>query len=266
MSSPPSENPEVESQPEQLSARPGIFDWLFPLMHFVIGATAVSLSASDELSRGRVAYSGAVWRVVLALIGVALMFFAVRAVIRATSGASLKLTADLRRARMNGTIIGAIAAFLVLAALVAPFGDATVRFQSWAKPFFAAGGIYLLLLALMVQWNPTKTIRRQRVDAGEGVPGSARIVRASDTGVSINDAPQVKIDLEMTVDGRSYPASDKIVMERAKLALLIPGSTMDVLVDRVDPNIFHIDWDSWKPPAAMTADATGPPSSANREF
>jgi hypothetical protein len=241
----------ADSQAEEIPNRSGAPGLLFTVMHLAIGLVALMLAGSEDFAAGKADFSNTSWRVVLGFIGATLTFLAARSVVRTlNSSETVKLTASLRhRARVNGLIVGDIGAFLFLAAVVTPLGDATISFQSWAKPFFAVGGIYLVLLALLIQWDPTKSIRRQRVEKGQGQPGTARILRANDTGTSVNDAPQVKIDFQISIGGRDYEASDKIVMQRAKLALLIPGSTVNVLVDRVDPNIFHIDWDSWKAPS-----------------
>ena len=246
-----------DQQGEELPARSGFAGWLFAFVHLALGVSAIALAMSTDFADGRADFSSSAWKVVLALLGAALTFLAARSVVRTLSGQPVRLTRDLaHRAHINGLIVGAVGAFFFLAAVVRPFGDLTVAFGSWAKPLFAVGGVYLVLLALAVQWDPTRSIRRQRVESGEGIPGTARLLRANDTGVSVNDAPQVKIDFEITFDGRVEQASDKIVMQRAKLALLVPGSTVNVLVDRADPTIFHIDWDSWQPPAQMRVGQT----------
>lgn len=236
---------------EEMPARSGAGGWLFVLLHLAVGGVSLGLALSEDWAAGKAEFSGDAWRGVLALVGAGLTFLALRAAVRTVQGRSPKLTPALhRRARNRGRVLILAGAGLFTMALVAPVADVTISFSGWAKPFYAGAGVYLTLMGLAFQWNPTRTIREQRVRAGEGRPGIARIVRAGDTGVSINDAPQVKIDFEIEVGGRTHLTSDKIVMERAKLALLIPGSTVNVLVDRVDPNVFHVDWDSWKPPAS----------------
>jgi hypothetical protein len=160
------------------------------------------------------------------------------------------LTAELhRRGKVRGKILLGIGIALFAMAAIAPVGDATIEFVGWTKLAYIAAAVLFVVQGLVFQWNPTRYIRQQRVRQGQGRPGVARIVSASDTGASVNDAPQVKIQFELEVGGQTHMVSDKILMERAKLALLIPGATVNVLVDKVDPNVFHVDWDSWKPPA-----------------
>ncbi len=245
----------IASDYEELPARSGPGGWLLTLVHLALGGVAIALAVSEEFAAGKAAFSSDAWRLVLGLIGGTLAFFAVRGIVRKLNDDRPKLTPELHeRARRKGWVLVVVGASLVVVSLYQDVGEMSVSFSSWAKPFFVAGGAYLMLLGLAFQWNPTKTIRRQRVARGEGVRGTASIVRAGDTGVTVNEAPQVNITFDIEVNGRRHQVRDRIVMERAKLALLIPGSTVDVLVDRVDPSIFHVYWDSWKPPAPTTSD------------
>lgn len=239
----------AHAQFEEIPARSGSGGYLFALMHLALGAVTLALAIDDGFARGKATFKSDAWRFVFALVGATLAFLAVRAVVRAVRDERPQLTAALHRrgARWGRVLVGLGVAFFVLA-VVGPVGDATVDLSSWTVPFYVCGAVYLVVMGLVLQWNPTRFIRQQRVAKGQGRPGVARIVTAGDTGVSVNDAPQVKIDFELEVGGQTHLVSDKIVMERAKLALLIPGSTVDVLVDQVDPSVFHIDWNSWKGP------------------
>ena len=234
---------------EEMPARSGGGGWFLALVHLAIGGVALGLAVSEDFAEGKAAFASDAWRIVLGAVGAILTFLALRGIARAVAGQTRKLTPDLyKRAKRNGKILLVVGFCLALAATYGDVGEATVAFHSWTRPFFIVGGLYLMLLGLTFQWNPTRTIRQQRVKRGEGRPGVARLLHANDTGMSVNDAPQVKIDFEVDVGGTVHRVSDKIVMQRAHLALLIPGSTVNVLVDKVDPNVFHIDWDSWKPP------------------
>lgn len=235
---------------EEISGRTGAGGWLIALLHFATGAVTVGLALELDMGGARAGFANDVSRAVFGGIGLVLSFFALRAMVRTMQAEPRTLTPELeRRAARRGRVLIVIGtAFFAMA--VGVMATSTVALGGWAKPFYIVAGIYLVLMGLVFQWNPTRFIRQQRIAKGQGRPGVARIVRANDTGTSVNDAPQVKIEFELEVGGRTYEVSDKIVMERAKLALLIPGSTLNVLVDRVDPNVFHIDWDSWKGPAA----------------
>lgn len=237
------------TQYEEMPARSGSGGYVLALIYVAFGVVSVLFALDEGFRRGKVEFSNDVWRVVLGAIGVLAAFIGVRALVRAARGERRSLTPELhQRGARRGKILIAVGVGLLAAAIVPAIGDATVAFSGWAKLVYIVAGALSVLLGLVFQWNPTRYIRQQRVARGQGRPGVARIVSASDTGASVNDAPQVKIEFELDVGGQTHLVSDKIVMQRARLALLIPGSTVNVLVDQVDPNVFHIDWDSWKGP------------------
>ena len=245
---------------EEIPARTGAGGWLFALLHLALGGVTVALAVDTGFARDKAAFSSDAWRAVFGLVGAALAFLALRAIVRMLGDARRRLTPELhRRAALRGRVLILVGIGFFVVATVEGIGNDTVALAGWAKPFYICGAVYLVLMGLVFQWNPTRFMRQQRLARGEGTPGTARILRANDTGTSVNDAPQVKIDFELEVGGRVHLVSDKIVMERAKLALLIPGSTVDVLVDRADPNVFHVDWDSWRAPVGS---ASGPGSDA----
>lgn len=69
----------------------------------------------------------------------------------------------------------------------------------------------------MAQWDPTGFLREQKVREGVGIKGRARIVNANNTGVFINEQPQIEIDFRIEIPGRDpYDASDKIVMHHLR--------------------------------------------------
>ena len=238
------------TQYEQIPGRSGAGGVILAGMHFALGGVALALALSEDFARDLASFANDGWRAVFGAIGAVLVFLAVRAIVRSQRAEPTALTPQLhRRAALRGRILIAVGvAFFAMG--LGLLSDSTIALHGWTRPFYAVGGVYLALLGVVFQWDPTRHIRRQRVSKGEGRPGVATIRRASDTGTSVNDAPQVKIEFDLEVGGRTYEVSDKVVMERAKLALLIPGATVNVLVDKVDPNVFHIDWDSWKAPTA----------------
>ncbi|HYO61970.1 MAG TPA: hypothetical protein VEU29_08755 [Actinomycetota bacterium] len=236
-------------QYEEMPAQPGAGGWIFMLMHLALGAITAALALSPGFAAGKASFESEVWKAVFGVVGAGLVFLALRGWVRALRDERPRLTPQLhQRGKTWGRVLIVLGMAFFTMAVVEALGDVTVAFSGWVKTVYLVGGIYLVLMGVVLQWNPTRHIRQQRVGRGEGRPGVARIVQASDTGVSVNDAPQVKIDFELEVDGQTHLVSDKIVMERAKLALLIPGSTVSVLVDRIDPNVFHVDWSTWKAP------------------
>lgn len=237
-------------EPDVTTSPPGASGLFFGTLHLVLGGLSVALAVNEGFAAGVAAFAEDVWRIAFGVVGAGIAGLGLRGLVRTLGGSTRTLTADVRRrARANGRAIFVIGLWFLLCVLADGVGRNSVSFDSWAEPAYALGGVYLMLGGLGLQLDPTKSLRRNRVQQGDGLHGTATIVRANDTGASVNDAPQVKIDFEIDVNGRVTQASDKIVMQRAKLALLIPGSTVDVVVDRADPAVFHVDWDSWRAPA-----------------
>ncbi len=242
----------VQPEPDEavVLSSPGAWGFVLGLMHLAVGGVALWLAADESFAAGKATFASDAWRYVLGAVGAVLTFLAVRGIMRAAGAQTRRLTSEVRRtARRRGLALALVAAWLFAAAVVDPVGRETVAFDSWAAPFFATGAVYLALLGLSMQFDPTGTLRRQRLREGYGAAGVATIVRAGDTGTIVNEQPMVEIEFEIDVDGRKLHATDRMVMEQAKLALLIPGSTVEVLVDRGDPRVFHVDWNSWRGPA-----------------
>lgn len=213
-----------------------------------VAATALSLAIGE--SEG--VFASDVWRAVLGATGALFAFVAVRALVRVAQGYRPRLDEDgRRRSRRKGKVFAALGLWLLALALVPAVSENAIALETWHKIGYGITGAMNLIVGLIVQWDPTKLLQAERVRSGDGLKGRARILRANDTGTSVNDAPQVKIDFILEVDDREpYEASDKIVVQQAKLALLIPGSTLGVTVDRVNPEVFHLDWDDWRAPSA----------------
>lgn len=231
--------------------RPPRIPLLLVLLHGALGGVAIALAADEGFAAGKAAFASDAWRAVLGLIGAGLVFTAVRGLLRNLNQSVPTITEERRRsARLGGRLLILAGTAFVVWSVADDLAARSVSLDSWASPFFLSGGIYLLLLGLVLQLNPAGVLAQQRLAQGQGTPGVATLLRAADTGVTVGDAPQVRIELEIEVEGRRVPAAENVVMEQAKLALLIPGSTVDVLVDRENPNAFKIDWDSWRGPAS----------------
>jgi hypothetical protein len=69
-----------------------------------------------------------------------------------------------------------------------------------------------------------------------GIVGQARIDRIADTGTAINDNPQVRFALTVTIPGREpYPATLTQVVRRIAIENFQPGATVPVRVSPDDP-------------------------------
>jgi hypothetical protein len=79
--------------------------------------------------------------------------------------------------------------------------------------------------------------RRAQHLMANGRVGQATITHVTDTGVTVNDNPQVQIALMVAMDGApAYAASVTQVISRLAVANFRPGATVPVRVDPADPN------------------------------
>jgi hypothetical protein len=70
-----------------------------------------------------------------------------------------------------------------------------------------------------------------------GIAGSATIDAVSDTGMFVNEAPVLALDMTVSLPGREpYKTTHKQLVSHAALARFQPGSVMPVRVSPQDPN------------------------------
>lgn len=228
--------------------RPERIPWVLVLLHLAIGGVALALAVNDDFAAGKAVFASDAWRVLLGAVGAGIAFTAVRGVFRNLNQSVPSLSEERRRGgRIRGRLLILAGAGFVTAATSDAVAAGSVAFDSWAGPFFLWGGIYLLVMGLLLQLNPAGALAQQRLAQGEGTPGRATIVGTDDIGTT-QEAVIVKVDLEIEADGRTSTASTRVVADETKRALLVPGSTVEVLVDRQRPDVFMIDWDSWEAP------------------
>jgi hypothetical protein len=125
----------------------------------------------------------------------------------------------------------------------------------------ARAGMYLtgtILGALGIGLVVGGSMARSRADANDrvdtsGLPGTATVTGLTQTGMSLNDNPQVKLDLSVSLPGmQPYDASRKEFVPLILLPQVQVGSVLPVHVDRNDPEKVIIDWDA---PMPLTAQA-----------
>jgi hypothetical protein len=76
---------------------------------------------------------------------------------------------------------------------------------------------------------------------GTGLAGSATIDAVSDTGMFVNEAPVLELDMTVTLPGREpYKAKHRQLVSHAALARFQPGSVMPVRVSPDDPQTLMI--------------------------
>lgn len=74
-----------------------------------------------------------------------------------------------------------------------------------------------------------------------GIPAVAEIVSAEQTGVYVNNLPQIKLKLNIYIEGRSpYLITYRKVFDIPTAGQLIPGARFPVLVHPEKPNKIFI--------------------------
>lgn len=80
--------------------------------------------------------------------------------------------------------------------------------------------------------------------AKSGFATTARVVEMSDTGVTVNNAPQVKLLLEVTPpNGAAYLVETKQLISRLQTTMFMPGSIVPVLIDLNDKNTITLNYE-----------------------
>ena len=107
--------------------------------------------------------------------------------------------------------------------------------------------------------------RRSAADADRiastGIAGTATVTGLTQTGMTLNNQPQVEIGLLVSIPGRApYAATRKEFVPLILLGRLSSGQPLPVKVDRADPQAIVIDWAAGALPAAigsLPGDAAG---------
>jgi len=144
--------------------------------------------------------------------------------------------------RRGGRMLVVIAVFeLVLAAgfwlILGGLPEAGDAMQATAA-ILGAVGVVLLIAGLLWMRSAAK---KDRISA-TGVAGTGQIIGLGQTGMSVNDQPQVELDLLVTIPGRSpYRAKVKEIVPLIMLNRL--QGTLPVRVDPAEPETVVVQWD-----------------------
>jgi hypothetical protein len=75
-----------------------------------------------------------------------------------------------------------------------------------------------------------------------GEPGTARVLKMSETGVTVNNNPMVKLEVEVTPQrGSSYITTTRVLVSRLNPMMYGPGRVVAVKIDPKDPMVVVID-------------------------
>ncbi len=99
--------------------------------------------------------------------------------------------------------------------------------------YFVIG--YVALFFSVLSWGSLRTVALKRRLQKDGLAGTARLVRADTTGVTINDVQQFKLTLAVTgQNGETWEASVRQGIPQTQLYALAPGTVFPVLYDPSD--------------------------------
>lgn len=102
----------------------------------------------------------------------------------------------------------------------------------------------------------------RRIDE-TGIAGTATVVGLTQTGMFVNENPQVEMTLLVQVPGRApYEATRKEIVPLILLGRLSSGTPLPVKVDRADPSNVIVDWDAPAPSGISFAAPPAPAGSA----
>ncbi len=140
---------------------------------------------------------------------------------------------------------------LALAAvfLVLGLADAELTFGfGLTAVILGATGIALVWFGMRARRSAAEADRI----ASTGIAGTATVTGLTQTGMTLNDQPQVEIGLLVSIPGRApYAAARKEFVPLILLGRLSSGQPLPVKVDPNDPQAIVIDWAAGALPATM---------------
>jgi hypothetical protein len=126
-----------------------------------------------------------------------------------------------------------------------------------ALPDIFIGQIWVavsLLLALIFGLIGLAGRRAARLKT-EGIRGQATILGAEQTGVYVNEQPQVKLTLRVEASGiQPFEIDKSVIVPLIALGRLSSGTPLTVYIDRENRERFVIDWSAGMAPAATATD------------
>lgn len=114
---------------------------------------------------------------------------------------------------------------------------ATLKNDVFWMPIGIVGTVFSILYLTIF----APMIRNRRI-LRIGEPGTARVLRMFETGVSVNNNPMVKLELEVTPQrGATYITMTRVIVSRLNPMMYGPGSVVSVKIDPNDPTQVVID-------------------------
>ncbi|WP_157530001.1 hypothetical protein [Microtetraspora niveoalba] len=156
----------------------------------------------------------------------------------------------------NVLLVGAAAGLVLLIGGV--YGMSSLSTMSWGVPVFVIG-LFLLIIGVTAfaariagGHGPSTGVVGRMKDfmgtgnqelIGAGVPSRALITAMRDTGTMVNDQVVVAFDLRVQpAGGPPYAVSHRQILPRLLMGAVLPGRTVQVWADPVNPRRLAIDW------------------------
>lgn len=119
-------------------------------------------------------------------------------------------------------------------------------------------GIATVVVVVAVVFFSTMFVMRTIMPARirNGVTAPAKVLTVSDTGVSVNDNPQVELLLEVRPrDKAAFQAQAKMLVSRLNVSLVQPGISAEVIYDPINPARIRVTNLDLKPVALNDAES-----------
>ena len=134
-------------------------------------------------------------------------------------------------------IIGGIVGLLVAIGSVVSVGGSSGIYIAIGIACIGGGMFFLFYKLLFAPMILAARLKKT------GIPGKALIKDVQDTGVTVNNSPQVKLTLEVkNTYGQVYTATVRTLISRLQPQLFQPGMTVPVLIDPNDEKKLIIDY------------------------
>lgn len=135
-----------------------------------------------------------------------------------------------------GMIGGAIGILVAITSVLMVGGSSGIYIALGIVCF--AGGMFYLFYKLLI--GPMMLASRLQKT---GIPGKAVIKEVHDTGVTVNNSPQIKLVLDVKNSfGQVYTATIRTLISRLQPQMYQAGMTVPVLIDPNDENKLIIDY------------------------
>jgi hypothetical protein len=135
-----------------------------------------------------------------------------------------------------GMIGGAIGILVAITSVLLVGGSSGI-YIALGIACFAGGMFYLFYKILFAPMILASRLQKT------GIPGKAVIKEVHDTGVTVNNSPQVKLVLEVKNSfGQIYSTTIRTLISRLQPQMYQPGMTIPVLIDPNDENKLVIDY------------------------